>query len=319
MTTSIQSIPMANDILKSHSLIKPFIHRTPVLTNVAINQIAECNIYFKCENFQKVGAFKMRGATNAISRLSETELCNGVATHSSGNHAAALALAAKIFGTKAHIVMPRNSPQVKKNAVLGYGAEIIECEPNLAARESTLQAVIERTNAIFIHPFDNYDVIAGQATAAKEFIDEIEGLNFLLAPVGGGGLLSGTVLSAAYFSPKTKVVGCEPEGADDAYQSLKYKRLIPQLNPNTIADGLQTSLSQKTFEIILDNAFALKTVDDNQIKAAMRLIWERMKIIVEPSSAVALAVVLNYKKMFSGKDVGIILSGGNVDFDAFRF
>ncbi len=319
MSVSLSSVPSSEDIFESHNLIGRYIHRTPVLTSVLLDEIAGCNLHFKCENFQKVGAFKMRGATNAVARLSENDLKHGVATHSSGNHAAALALAARTFGTKAYIVMPSNAPKVKKNAVAGYGAEIIECEPTLAARESTLEAVVQRTKATFIHPFDNYSVIAGQATAAKELIEDIPNLDYIIAPVGGGGLLSGTSLSAHYFSPKTKVIAAEPEGANDAFKSFYEGKLLPSINPKTIADGLLTSLSPKTFAIIQERVSAIYTVNDEETKAAMRLVWERMKIIIEPSSAVAFAVVLKNKEVFATTNVGIIISGGNVDFDEFKF
>ena len=319
MLSSILETPSKEDISSSHELIRSFIHRTPILTSHTLNRIAGCDLYFKCENFQKIGAFKMRGATNAVARLSQEELKNGVATHSSGNHAAALALAAKEFGTKAYIVMPRNAPQVKKNAVAGYGAEIIECDPNLAARESNLETVVKQTGAKFIHPFDNYSVIAGQATAAKELIEDGPFFDFIIAPVGGGGLLSGTALACSFYSNHTKVIGSEPEGANDAFQSFNANKLIPVTNPKTIADGLLTSLSEKTFDIIQKHVYAIYTVNDDEIRTAMRLIWERMKIIIEPSCAVPFAAVLKNKEWFEGKKVGIILSGGNVDLDQFRF
>ena len=308
-------IPSLESIKEAHKKIASYIHYTPLLTSESINQMTNAEVYFKCENFQKVGAFKARGAMNAVLSLQKEELLKGVCTHSSGNHAQALALAARENGSKAFIVMPRTSPKVKKDAVIGYGAKVIECEPTLEAREATVEQVIQQTGAVFIHPYNNYDVIAGQATAAKEIVEELQGisLGYLLTPVGGGGLLSGTALAAHFLSPTTKVIGCEPKGADDAYQSFIKKRFIPSRNPKTIADGLMTSLGDKTFEIILKHVDQILTVSDTQILEALYLTWERMKIVIEPSSAVCLAAVLNNKELFHGKRVGIILSGGNVD------
>jgi threonine dehydratase len=301
-------------IQKAHERIKPYIQHTPVLTSESLNEIAGCQLFFKCENFQKVGAFKARGAMNAALSLSEEQRKKGLATHSSGNHAQALARAAKILGVKSYIVMPRTAPEIKKRGVRGYGGEIFECEPTLEARESTLAEVIKKTGATEIHPFNNYEVITGQATAAKELIESSSPLDFIVAPVGGGGLLSGTALAAKYFSPKTIVVAGEPTGSDDAYRSLKSGK-IEQAQSNTIADGLLTNLGDKTFPIIQQNVKEIILVTDEEIIAAMRLIWERLKIIIEPSCAVPFAAVLKAKSKFLGKRVGIILSGGNVDLD----
>lgn len=303
----------------AHTRIQPFIHRTPVLTSESINAIAGCQLYFKCENFQKVGAFKMRGAMNAVLQLSSKEKAQGVATHSSGNHAAALALAAKLQGIKAYIVMPENAPEIKKKAVAGYGAEIIFCTPTLAARESTLAEVIQKTGAVFIPPYNHQHVIEGQSTAAKEFFEQTANLDVIMTPVGGGGLLAGTALAASVFSPNTAVIAAEPKGADDAYRSFYSGKLVESQVPNTIADGLLTTLGPINFEIIKKHVQSIITVDDNEIIAAMRLIWERMKIIVEPSCAVPLAVVLNNKEAFESRRVGIILSGGNVDLGKLPF
>ena len=311
--------PEKDTILEASARISSFIHRTPILTSKSIAEILKCQLFFKCENFQKVGAFKYRGATNAILQLTKSQIDCGVATHSSGNHAQALALAAKINNTKAFIVMPSNAPKIKKDAVLGYGAEVIECEPTLEARESTLHQVIKETNAEFIHPYNDFNVIAGQATAAKEVIEELSDLDFLIAPVGGGGLLSGSALSAKYFSPDTRVIGAEPIGADDAHRSFEKGEIIPSVNPNTIADGLLTSLGTKTFPIIKENVLKILTVDDSLTIEAMKLIWTRMKIIVEPSAAVSLAVVMKNQDFFRGKSIGIILSGGNVDLNTLPF
>jgi threonine dehydratase len=296
----------------AHERIKPYVHRTPIMTSEAIDEIAGCSIFFKCENFQKIGAFKARGAMNAALQLTPEQRAKGIATHSSGNHAQAIARAAKILGIPSYIVMPNTAPEIKKKGVRGYGGQIFECENNLNSREATLADVIAKTGASEIHPFNNYQVIAGQATAAKELIEDTPQLDFLLAPVGGGGLLSGTLLSAKYFSPSTKVIAGEPAGADDAFRSLQSGKIEPSQS-NTIADGLLTTLGDKTFPIIRDNVEKIITVTEDEIIAAMRLIWERMKIVCEPSCAVPLAAVLKEKDIFKGKKVGIILSGGNVD------
>ncbi|RXQ95907.1 pyridoxal-phosphate dependent enzyme [Ancylomarina salipaludis] len=307
------------NLLETHNRIKPYIHRTPILSSNLINEIAGAQLYFKCENFQKMGAFKMRGALNAVLQLSDEQKKCGVATHSSGNFAQALALAAKMQNIKAYIVMPENAPEVKKKAVKGYGGKIIECEANLEARETTLNKVVEETGATFLHPYNDYQVIQGQGTAAMELIEDYADLDFIIAPVGGGGLLAGTALAARHFSPKTKVIAGEPLGADDAWQSLEKGELIPQTNPKTIADGLLTSLGDKTFPLIQELVEKIIRVEEDEIVSAMRLIWERMKIIVEPSSAVALAAVLKEKDKFKGKKIGIILSGGNVDLGNLPF
>lgn len=301
-----------DSITAAHERIRPYIHNTPVLTCKAIDEAAGCRLYFKCENFQKVGAFKARGAMNAILTLSPAGLQKGVATHSSGNHAQALARAAKVLGVPAYIVMPRTAPAIKKAGVLGYGGKIYECEPTLEARETTLAKVVEETGAAEIHPFDNYRVIEGQATAAKELYEEVGRLDYIITPVGGGGLLSGTALTTSFFSPETIVLAGEPEGADDAYRSMQSGRIEPS-QANTIADGLLTHLCEKTFTIIREHVREIITVSDEEIIAAMRLVWERMKIIVEPSCAVPLAAIIKRKGAFSGKKIGVILSGGNVD------
>ena len=308
----MNTIPTASDIQQAHDRIRAFIHRTPVLTSASIDVTAGCSLYFKCENFQKIGAFKARGAMNAALALPEAARKQGLATHSSGNHAQALARAAKILEVPAYIVMPRNAPDVKKKGVRAFGGQIFECEPTLAARESTLADVVAKTGAVEIHPFNNYDVVAGQATAAKELFEEVSDLHILLAPVGGGGLLSGTALAARYFSPATQVVAGEPAGADDAFRSLQSGK-IETSQANTIADGLLTSLGDKTFPLIQQHVKEVITVTDREIVHAMRLVWERMKIVIEPSCAVPLAAVIQQPKKFARKRVGIILSGGNVD------
>jgi threonine dehydratase len=270
-------------------------------------------LFFKCENFQKVGAFKIRGATNAVFSLADEAASAGVATHSSGNHAAAVALAAKWRGIRAFVVMPQNAPRVKKDAVAGYGAEIFPCLPTLEAREETLAEVTERTGAAFIHPYNDYSVIAGQATAALELCEEIPDLDIVMAPVGGGGLLSGTALAVTAVSPQTKVIAAEPERADDAYRSFHEGSIFPAGNPDTIADGLLTSLGDKTFPIIRERVEEILTVSEDGIIRAMRHIWERAKIIVEPSAAVPMGALLEKGNDLRGKRIGIILSGGNVD------
>ncbi len=309
-------------INEAHDRIRPFIHRTPVLTCQTINSRAGANLYFKCENFQKIGAFKARGGLNAVLQVAQYQEGMAITTHSSGNHAQAVAFAARQVGMPAYIVMPRTAPQVKKDAVRDYGAHVIECEPTLEAREQGVRDVMERTGAVLVHPFDDDRVIAGQATAAKELIEEYGHeipFDVILAPVGGGGLLSGTALSAHYFSPRTRVVAGEPEGAADAVLSFQSGRVEKALFIDTIADGLLTSLSERTLAIIRSHVSAIITVSDEEIIAAMRLIWERMKIIIEPSCAVPLAAVLKHRDQFAGQKVGIILTGGNVDLGKLPF
>lgn len=301
------------DIEQAHERIKSFIHQTPVLTCNTINKLAGAELFFKCENFQKIGAFKIRGGINAALSLSKEKIANGIATHSSGNHAQAIAYAARQLGTKAYIVMPNNSPSVKVNAVKGYGAEVTFCENNQQAREETLQTIVDRTGAEFIHPYNDERVMTGQATCAKELMEEIPSLDFIVAPVGGGGLLSGTSLSAHYFSDSTKVIAAEPEGAADAVLSIKSGQIETAPYINTIADGLLTKLGNKTFPIIQQYVTDVLTVTDEEIIASLRLVYERMKMVIEPSSAVTLAAVLKNKELFAGKRTGIIISGGNVD------
>lgn len=272
-------------------------------------------IFFKCENFQKGGAFKIRGAANAIFALSEDEVAHGVATHSSGNHAAALALAAQLRGVQAYVVMPENASQIKKNAVAGYGARITFCRPTLQEREAHLADIVAKTEAVFIPPYNDERIIAGQGTAALELLEDTCNLDAVLTPIGGGGLTSGTALAVRALSPHTRMIAVEPEGADDAYRSFQAGHIIPSVHPHTIADGLLTSLGDKTFAVIRDCVDEILTVSEDAIVGAMRLIWERMKIIVEPSSAVPLAALLNKRFDICGKRVSVILSGGNVDLE----
>ncbi len=298
--------------------IAPYIHTTPIMTNKSINELSGLDLYFKCENFQKIGAFKIRGGMNASLQLTPEQMEKGVATHSSGNHAQALAFAAKMLDIKAYIIMPESSPQVKVNAVRGYGAEVTICASNQAARESTLQEIVDRTGATFIHPYDNDEVITGQATCVKEMIEAIPDMEIVVTPVGGGGLLSGTCLGAHYFKPGLKVYAGEPEGAADAILSIQSGKVEKAPFINTIADGLMTTLSDRTLAIIKAHVSDILLVSDEEIKAALRLVYERMKIIIEPSCAVPLAAVLKNPALFKGKKVGIILSGGNVDLNKFK-
>lgn len=311
----ILNLPTLNDIKAAHKRIKPYIHQTPVLSSQQLNEKADSSLFFKCENFQKAGAFKSRGAMNAILSLSKDELIKGVATHSSGNHAQALARAAMIMNVPAYIVMPSTAPKVKVAAVEQYGGKITFCLPTLEARESTLDAIIEETGAALIHPYNDYNIIAGQATACLEMISKYPDLDVILCPVGGGGLLSGTLLSIRYLSPRTKVIACEPEGANDTWQSFKSGNLVPSLKPQTIADGLLTSLGSLTWPIIKEQIHDVILVNDQQIIEAMKLVWERMKILIEPSSAVPVAVALSAIEELKNKKIGIILSGGNIDLN----
>jgi len=315
----MEFIPRFSDIIAASEAIAPFVHRTPVLTSRQIDSVSDAYLFFKCENFQKVGAFKFRGATNAVMSLTAEQRARGVVTHSSGNHAAALAYAAVSRGVKAYIIMPSSAPEVKKRAVAGYGAEITFCEPTLAAREAAAAGVIERTGATMIHPYDNFDIIAGQGTAAMELLAYIDRPDAVIAPVGGGGLLSGTAIAARHLVPSVKIYGAEPLLADDAARSLHSGTIQPALPPRTMADGLLTSLCERTFTVIKYNVDDILTVTEEQISGAMMLVWERMKIIIEPSAAVPVAAVLANKELFRGKRVAIIVSGGNVDLTKLPF
>lgn len=310
-----QHFPDKTAIQEAVKRIEGKVHRTPVLSSKNLDGIFGCHLKFKCENFQKAGAFKSRGAVNAVFSLSDDETIKGVATHSSGNHAAALSRAAMLRKVKAHIVMPENSSRVKIAAVKNYGGDITFCAPTLDSRETTLRKVINRYGSKEIHPYNNYRIIAGQATAALELIADSQAFDLIMAPVGGGGLLSGTALAVNYYSPQTRVIAAEPEQANDAYRSFKAKKFIPSVNPDTIADGLRTSLGSLTFPIILEHVDDIVTVSEKNIIAAMKLIWERMKIIVEPSSAVPLAALIEKRIETKNKTIGIIISGGNVDLD----
>ena len=307
------------DLINCQKRIAPFIHHTPVLNSIQLNKLSGVDLYFKCENFQKIGAFKMRGATNAVLQLSDEQKKKGVVTHSSGNFAQALALAAQNIGVRSFIVMPSNASQVKKDAVIGYGGEITECESTPAARENEAKRIKNEKGATFIHPFDNREVIVGQATACVELLEEYPDLDAVFAPVGGGGLIAGTALAASFFSKTCKTFAGEPFEVDDAFRSMQSGKIEFNKTTNTIADGLRTHLGKINFPIIQKHVAGVIRVTESEIIEAMKLIWERMKIIVEPSSAVAFAALLKEKEKFKNKKVGIILSGGNIDLKALPF
>ncbi len=307
--------PTLETLFETGRRIAPYVCRTPVLTSRTFDELTGGSLFFKCENFQRAGAFKFRGACNAVLSLSEEEAAKGVVTHSSGNHGQALALASQLRGIKAYIVMPETVPEVKKAAVAGYGAEITFCESSLESRERCAARIIEKKGAILIHPYNDYRIIAGQGTAALELLEEVPDLDVLVTPVGGGGLLSGSALAAKGLMPRTEVVGVEPEGADDAFRSFQAGEILPMEAPDTIADGLLASLGDKTFPIIRKHVREIVTVSDPDIVEAMRLMWERMKIIVEASAAVPLAALLQGALKAEGKRIGVIVTGGNVDLD----
>lgn len=316
----MSEIPVKKEnLVLAASRIREHIHRTPVLSSSTFDKQFNANLFFKCENFQKVGAFKSRGAVNAVFSLDDKQVESGVATHSSGNHAQALSRAAALRKVPAYIVMPENAPAVKVAAVKGYGGIITFCKPTLKAREETLEKVLASTGATEVHPYDNYRVIEGQASCAMEIIEDIKDVDLLLCPVGGGGLLSGTALAVHHFSPRTKVIACEPAGADDACRSFKAGKIIPSVNPTTIADGLLTSLGERNFPIIMNYVDDVMTVTEEGIVEAMKMIFERMKIVIEPSSAVPMAAILEGKVNVRGKRTAIILSGGNADLNQLPF
>lgn len=305
-----------SDIRDAAQRIAGHAHRTPVFTSTALDELAGCQLFFKCENFQKIGAFKFRGAMNAIACLSEEEAQRGVVTHSSGNHAQAVALAAKLRGISATIVMPTSAPAVKKRAVLGYGATVVDCAPTLEARETTTADVIARTGATLVHAYDNDNVIAGQGTVGLELLDQVANLDAIVTPVGGGGLLAGVALATHYLHPEIDIHAAEPTGADDAYRSMKSGERVRTHSPNTIADGLLTTLGERNWPVVRDLVKQVHLVDDDQIRAAMRLIWERMKLVVEPSAATPLAVALSADFQRLGHQrVALVLTGGNLDLD----
>jgi threonine dehydratase len=308
-------LPDLATIQAAHQRIRPFVHRTPVVTSRTVDRRCDAEVFFKCENLQRVGAFKYRGATNAVQSLDDGQARRGVATHSSGNHAQALALAARTRGIPAFVVMPRTAPAVKRAAVAEYGATIVPCEPTLQAREETLATVVAETGAHVVHPYDDPRVIAGQGTAAVELLEDAGALDVVMTPVGGGGLLSGTAIAVAALAPEARVLAAEPAGADDAARSLAAGRLIPSIDPDTICDGLLTSLSPRTFAAIQTHVTAILTVTDDAVREAMRLVLERMKLVVEPSAVVALAALMTRRDEIPGRRVGVVFSGGNVDLD----
>lgn len=307
------------DIQKAHKRIENYVHRTPILTSESVNKIAGCDLHFKCENFQKIGAFKARGGVNAVLSLPEEQRKHGVVTHSSGNHAQAIAMAAKMAGVPAYIVMPKTAPEVKRKAVAGYGAQITLCEPTQQSREANAARIQKETGATFISPYNDYTVISGQATCSKELLEDEPDVEVIIAPVGGGGLLAGTALSAHYIKPNVKVYAGEPEGAKDTYLSMQSGVHTKVENPSSIADGLLASMGDKNFAIIRPLVEEVFVVTDEEIVEAMRIIWERMKIIIEPSCAVPVAAILKNKEVFAGKKVGVILTGGNVDLAKLPF
>src|SRR5687768_13723524 len=304
-----------DDIREASERIKLYVHRTPVWTNESLNKLVNAEVYLKCENLQKVGAFKFRGACNAVFSLDDKEAARGVSTHSSGNHAQALALAARLRGIPAYIVMPRNAPKVKKEAVAGYGGLITFCEPTWEARESARLKIAEETGSTVIHPYDNESVIAGQGTAALELLEDIPDLDVIIAPIGGGGLIAGTSIAATEIRKGIRVIAGEPEMADDAHRSVQAGEIIPSVNPKTVADGLLTSLGKITFPIIQERVEQIITVSESAIIESMKFVWERAKIVIEPSAAVAIGVLWERKIDLSGLKVGLILSGGNVDLE----
>jgi threonine dehydratase len=308
-------IPTFDDMLAAHERIKPYIHRTPVLTSSYLNSLVGAEMFFKCENFQKAGAFKVRGASNAVFGLSDEMAKKGVATHSSGNHALSLSYAAGRRGIPCHVVMPRTAPQAKKDAVRGYGGIITECEPSTSSREAVFAEVEARTGAEFVHPYNDPRVIAGQGTCSRELLEQVEGLDAVIAPIGGGGMISGTCLTLSHLAPKVEIFAAEPEQADDAYRSFKAGHIIADDAPNTVADGLKVPLKELTWHFVRNYVTDILTASEREIIDAMKLTWQRMKIVMEPSCAVPLATILKNKERFAGKRVGVIITGGNVDLD----
>jgi threonine dehydratase len=308
-------IPTLADMTAAEERIRPYIHRTPVLTSSFINSLAGAELFFKCENFQKAGAFKARGASNAVFGLSDEQAARGVATHSSGNHGTCLSYAAGRRGIPCTVVMPRTAPQAKKAAVRGYGGKVVECEPSTSSREAVFAEVVAETGAEFVHPYNDPRVIAGQATCSKELIEQVDGLDVVIAPIGGGGMVSGTCLTLSNLAPRIKIYAAEPEQADDAYRSFKAGHIIADDAPNTVADGLKVPLKELTWHFVRNHVTDILTASEEDIVDAMKLIWKRMKIVMEPSSAVPLATILKNTHVFAGKRVGIIITGGNVDLD----
>ena len=303
------------DIQSAHQRISNFIHNTPILTCENINLDSDTNLFFKCDNFQKTGSFKIRGATNTILQLSKEQLTNGVLTTSSGNHGAAVAFAAKKLGANVKVVMPDNTPKVKVDNVQRFGGEIIFCDPNIKSRENTLNKIVKEDGSTIVHPYNDEKIIAGQGTAAKELLEKIPDLDIIIAPVSGGGLLAGTLLAAKAINSNIKVYGAEPKNADDTYQSIKRKKIVPNKTTDTIADGLRAQVGTITFPIIQKHVDGIILVSEEMIIQSMRMVWQRLKIIIEPSCSIVLAAILTNKKQFYNKRIGLILTGGNVDLD----
>lgn len=310
------NVPTISDVFDAHRRIKPYIHRTPVLTSSYLDDLVGAKLFFKCENLQKAGAFKVRGASNAVFGLSVDDAARGVATHSSGNHGTCLSYAAGRRGIPCTVVMPRTAPQAKKDAVRGYGGTVVECEPSTSSREAVFNEVVAKSGAEFVHPYNDPRVIAGQATCSKELIEQIDDLQAVIAPIGGGGMVSGTCLTLSNLEPKIEIYAAEPEQADDAYRSFKAGHIIADDAPNTVADGLKVPLKELTWHFVRSNVTDVLTSSEDEIVDAMKLIWKRMKLVVEPSSAVPLATILKNKPLFAGKRVGVIITGGNVDLEA---
>jgi threonine dehydratase len=308
-------IPTLDDMLAAHDRIAPHIHRTPVLTSQYLNDLTGAELFFKCENLQKAGAFKARGASNAVFGLTDEQAARGVATHSSGNHGTCLSYAAGRRGIPCTVVMPRTAPQAKKDAVRGYGGRIVECEPSTTSREAVFAQVIAETGAEFVHPYNDPRVIAGQATCSREFIEQVDGLEAMVAPIGGGGMISGTCLTLSNLAPHIKIYAAEPEQADDAYRSFKAGHIIADDAPVTIADGLKVPLKDLTWHFVKNHVTDILTASEAEIIDAMLMTWKRMKIVIEPSCAVPLATIIKNKHLFAGKRVGVIITGGNVDLD----
>jgi len=309
------TMPTFEDVKSAHERIKPHIHRTPVLTSSYFNDLVGTEIFFKCENFQKAGAFKVRGASNAVFGLSEENAKKGVATHSSGNHALSLSYAAGRRGIPCHVVMPRTAPDAKKAAVRGYGGIITECEPSTTSREAVFADVQAMTGANFVHPYNDPRVIAGQGTCSREFMEQTDGLDMMVAPIGGGGMISGTCVTLSTIAPEVQIIAAEPEQADDAFRSFKAGHIIADDAPNTIADGLKVPLKELTWHFVSNHVTDILTASEQEIIDAMKLTWQRMKIVMEPSCAVPLATILKNKEKFAGKRIGVIVTGGNVDLD----
>ncbi|MGR3703731.1 MAG: beta-hydroxyaspartate dehydratase BhcB [Paracoccaceae bacterium] len=307
--------PTYDDVIAAHARIAPYIHRTPVLTSTYLNELTGADLHFKCENFQKAGAFKVRGACNAVFGLPEEKLARGVATHSSGNHALSLAYAAGRRGIPCTVVMPRTAPEAKKAAVRGYGGRIVECEPSTSSREAVFAEVVEETGAEFVHPYNDLRVITGQATCSRELMEQVEGLDGIVAPIGGGGMISGTCLTVSSTAPGVKIYAAEPLNADDAARSFRAGHIIADDAPVTVADGLKVPLKENTWHYVSNHVTDILTATEEEIVAAMKLTWERMKIVIEPSCAVPLAVILKNPEVFAGQRIGVIITGGNVDLD----